>query len=501
MGELILSGSAALPAHLQGKVDNSEWSTLGGLRVPQLEVTAEVIKAVVGDQVVQETEEPIEIVVLKASPIGRVFYRDAYDPTATPKAPECYSEDGIVPAVNATEPQADKCDTCPRNVKGSSAQKAGSKECRYKQNLAVMLPGVDDYVFRLALSATAIFPSEKTRSGHLAFNAYGAQLLAGKVAPDMVYTQVKRDFYQQATIRAMFKATEYLPADDYAFYQAQKERPEVAQAVSLHITTNAGGAEAKPAGTQATKYHDDDLPAELRQSQSSTLRMDATYPKQSPEEFDDNDTYWEHEGTGSLFMVKANDALPQYDAFTELDKTTYTTRLKEQEAEEVRLKAEAEAKSLAEAKAKAGTTSRRRGTTTASSIPQGNEYIKDPDNYTDAGDTYWQHKKSKANVFFLPAETILPDPKVYDEILGKEKAEQALASALAEAEKQTSGTTTRRRQTVETTADTTTEATPNRRAHNRKSAEAPADEQAKVRNTRGTAGQGLASSVRDLAND
>lgn len=465
--DLIIPG--ARPSFATETETLSDWD-FGSSRVPTLEVAADSIRAIIGDQIVQETEDPVHVVILGKSAEGRIFYRDTYDPAAAPKAPECYSIDGVVPAPNAMEPQSTTCRGCPMDAKGSSPTKADSKACRYRQHVALVIPGTDT-IFRLRLSATGMF-GEATRSGHLPFKPYGQRLVATPATPDMVITEIKRDL-SLGNIRAVFSIPSWIESDEqFRAMRALTKSPEVAAAIDL--TISGGVSNAAPLNISGTRPQ---LGYDGGNTPTQRTKM-PNYTRQEPHEVDTVATYWTYEVQGApvnteVFCVPAQQPLPAYDMYGEVSKEVYDTYL-EGVAEEAARKAAEEAAR----KAAAATPTPRQRTRTriekelqGDSLPVGNDYPRDPDGYTDAQDTYWQHNTVAANIFIVEAGKELPHPDQYKEILGLAKA-QALFKEVVTAKQAAAA---EHKATRRAAAESTKPAASKRRAHNAKpeDAEAP----------------------------
>lgn len=85
---------------------------------------------------------------------SKTFYLQKYDPAGEPAAPDCYSDDGVAPDVNASVPQSKSCATCEHNVWGSAINEATGKKakaCKDSKRIAVMPLGVNEiYAWRLS---------------------------------------------------------------------------------------------------------------------------------------------------------------------------------------------------------------------------------------------------------------------------------------------------------------------------------------------------------------
>jgi hypothetical protein len=143
-----------------------------------------------GNEVNRSNSKTLDVVVVNASDVNRMYYAKGFNPKATDKErPACWSSnsvtsDAIVQESNEERPgrQSTNCGTCPQNIKGSGPN--GTKACRYERRLAVVLASqdangnwhFDDELYRLKLPSTSIFGTGA--SGLRPFNEYGDYLKA-----------------------------------------------------------------------------------------------------------------------------------------------------------------------------------------------------------------------------------------------------------------------------------------------------------------------------------
>ena len=89
----------------------------------------------------------VKVILLRANAaVSKVFYEGQYV-EGSDASPDCYSNDGVAPAADATRPQCATCAACPKNVWGSKISPSGSKikACADVRRVAV-LPAADlDY--------------------------------------------------------------------------------------------------------------------------------------------------------------------------------------------------------------------------------------------------------------------------------------------------------------------------------------------------------------------
>lgn len=109
-----------------------------------------------GDEQVLNTFN-IQFALVSANPAkSKTFYLNKYDPEGEPKAPDCFSDDGIRPDAASQAKQAETCANCQHNVWGSelnSQTGKKNKRCKDSKRIAVMLLG-DDQITAWRLAPT-----------------------------------------------------------------------------------------------------------------------------------------------------------------------------------------------------------------------------------------------------------------------------------------------------------------------------------------------------------
>jgi len=101
-----------------------------------------IFRKVVGGEEMGKVKGTLNAIIVSASPkVGRIFYAKQWSPEAEPTAPDCFSNDGQAPDAGSANRQANRCDECPQNIKGSGM--GNSKACRYSRRIAVLLE--DDF--------------------------------------------------------------------------------------------------------------------------------------------------------------------------------------------------------------------------------------------------------------------------------------------------------------------------------------------------------------------
>jgi hypothetical protein len=164
-----ISEQASLPAHLQtflrdGALGNEDLSSGVGSGFAHISYKGKVWHVVQGEDrtlVTNDDGDPrasIEVVILKANAkISKTFYATGFEEGTNAK-PDCYSNDGVAPAVDAQSPQAAKCAICPHNQWGSKITEQGAKgkACGDVRRLAVAPSGDLENAMLLRVPAASL---------------------------------------------------------------------------------------------------------------------------------------------------------------------------------------------------------------------------------------------------------------------------------------------------------------------------------------------------------
>lgn len=136
----------------------------------------------------------LRTVIVGASPnTTKSYYKNPYNPKAEAeeRKPDCYSNDGIRPASDAKDPQAQTCANCQHNVWGSKLGDNGNKmkSCADQKRLAII--SADDNS-----AEPEVYLFQVTPAALKDFNNY-AKLLAAKGWPaEFVITELSFDTEQ-----------------------------------------------------------------------------------------------------------------------------------------------------------------------------------------------------------------------------------------------------------------------------------------------------------------
>lgn len=211
---MVASMAAKLPAHLQGKVKTTNVFasavSVGGF--PVISIKGKVFHVQRGDERVLVTKgedgDPasyLETVIVAVNPNkSKVFYESGYEEGSV-ASPDCYSNDGISPASDASNPQAKKCAACPNNMWGSRITDNGGKgkACGDSMRLAIAPPNQLNDPMLLRVPAASL----KT------LGTYGQTLAKRGVEPHHVVTRIGFD-HNVAYPSLTFKAVRFVEADE-----------------------------------------------------------------------------------------------------------------------------------------------------------------------------------------------------------------------------------------------------------------------------------------------
>jgi hypothetical protein len=152
-----------------------------------------IFRKVVGGEEMGKVKGDLNVIVVNASPkVGRIFYAKQWSADAEPTAPDCFSNDGTAPDEGSANPQADRCDGCQQNIKGSGM--GNSKACRYTRRIAVTLEedfgtSLEGEVYQMNLASKSLFGDSVGDNTH-PFESYTKYLANNGKSLDYVVTQL-----------------------------------------------------------------------------------------------------------------------------------------------------------------------------------------------------------------------------------------------------------------------------------------------------------------------
>lgn len=211
--DMIAIKANKLPAHLQGKAKTNNLFAaamqVGGF--PTVSIRGKEFNVRRGDEETLITNADgdaagsIDAIIVSANPNkSKVFYAETFKEGSVAK-PTCYSNDGLAPSVNAEEPQAKKCATCPHNQWGSKITDNGSKGKACADSMRLCIAAADQINDPMLLRVPAATLK--------ALGQYGAQLARRNVDPHHVVTKI--GFERGVAYPSLtFKAVRYVEADE-----------------------------------------------------------------------------------------------------------------------------------------------------------------------------------------------------------------------------------------------------------------------------------------------
>lgn len=253
MSEMTLfsKGGNALPAHLRNlELDETTKSLMGGgAGGKRISIRGGVFRMMVdGKEVAQNEDRAMNVVVVAANAnVSRSYYEGTYQEGQS-TAPTCWSNDGITPDSKVESPQADKCASCPQNIKGSG--QGDSRACRFSQRIAVVLENdILGDVYQVTLPAQSIFGAAE--NGKMPLQAYAKFLGSHGLPITAVVTEMRFDT-ASATPRLTFKAVRPLEADELVTAQEKGKSPEAKSAIAATVAM-IDGTKPKAAAVEAPK--------------------------------------------------------------------------------------------------------------------------------------------------------------------------------------------------------------------------------------------------------
>ena len=231
MSTLFNVPAPAIPAELLAGIPDVNDVIAGGGGIRRISIKGGVFREVIGGKEVNVSDaRAMEIVLVNAAPIYRVFHGTKYVEGAKDVMPSCWSADGITPSPLAVSPQASRCnEQCPQNIAGSGDN--GTRACRYRQKLAVAIPGDLGAVYALDLPPTSIFG---TADGNkMPLQAYGRYLKSHNTHGISIVTEMRFDVTNSSSPKLVFRPIRPLNAEELNQVIALRSSPEAEEAIAV----------------------------------------------------------------------------------------------------------------------------------------------------------------------------------------------------------------------------------------------------------------------------
>lgn len=194
-------------------------------------------KIINGEAVGEPIRDSFNAIIVGMLPdVSRVYYEEKYDPNKDATAPNCWSNIGDKPEVDASDRQHDNCADCPQNVKGSGEM--GGKACRYQRRIAILLEGdTSGDVYQFSIPAKSLFGKG---SGNVhPFESYFKYLLVNREAPDTVVTSITYDIDAE-NMELMFSPTRQLTDAEFDLVEAAQAAPETDRYTRITVSQADG---------------------------------------------------------------------------------------------------------------------------------------------------------------------------------------------------------------------------------------------------------------------
>lgn len=219
----------------------------------------------------------IEVIIVKANQnLSKIYYADGYVEGSQDK-PDCFSNDGIRPALDAQEPRCDTCAACPMNVWGSKISDNGNKvkACTDSRRMAVVFPTDLENPYLLRVPAASLKEVAK----------YGSQLSERRTPFQAVVTKIGFD---RTVAHPQFVLTpvRFIDEEEMEAVQGYMNSDLIEQMVGLNADPVHEGeiaTEAKPAAAKRVTPTTQ-APKAVQQVQPRTRAAARPAPAPAPDE-------------------------------------------------------------------------------------------------------------------------------------------------------------------------------------------------------------------------
>tara|TARA_R110000824_G_scaffold69133_1_gene178052 strand:- start:976 stop:1881 length:906 start_codon:yes stop_codon:yes gene_type:complete len=238
-----------VPEHIQQTELSKSLTTTQSIMVPRIVFNGKGSwEMKLGSESQRHIEsKDLNVIIVGVAPhVSRAFYEDAYSPGFA-KPPVCWSADSIKPSHAITDPQADTCAECQKNIKAAG----GSKPCRFFRRIAVVSPDdITGQIYQMQLPATTIFP--QTEGTNMAFNGYVKFLNSKNTPIDRVVTQM---YFDEGVSygKLFFTAVEFVSEEDTKILETLADAPEIQEAITTSYASKSTEDAKSPTGFVAAK--------------------------------------------------------------------------------------------------------------------------------------------------------------------------------------------------------------------------------------------------------
>lgn len=312
----LIPAAAQLPDHIKARL--GQQSSLGhaiseGLRgssIPRLSIKAARFRLIEGgSEMVLKTHE-LEVIIVGANPgISKVWYGKQWSQDDEPAKPDCYSLDGIRPAIDATNVQNDLCASCKQNAWGSRINPqtgVKTKACQDKKRLAVVSAAdPTGTIYSLQVTSTALKDLYKYQK-ELAVRGIPAEVVVTKLSfdPNASYPKLEFGFSRfvdadmQQEVDSLFGSNEVMEVTgetaaiamqarqlEHRAIKAEIVQPEVEEAPPIKVEVVKAMPKSEPTPKVAPKETKRGFAAfaeEATTEKPATARRSIKEPKEAP---------------------------------------------------------------------------------------------------------------------------------------------------------------------------------------------------------------------------
>jgi len=252
MSELSLfknSSALALLGDVKDNLTDTLAGSSGGATNRRISIKGGVFREILNGKEVRVNEDrSMNVVLINAAPISRMFFSGAYNEGEVAK-PVCWSSDTQTPDPQVPEEQRQsaRCMDCKQNIRGSAASGEG-RACRFQQRTALMLEGdlEGSAIYQLTLPATSVFGDAE--KGKMGLQAYGRYLKAHNTHAISIVTEMRFDT-SSPTPKLAFKAIRPLEEAELRNMIEMKDHADTIKAITLNVSQMDGvipAGSAKP---------------------------------------------------------------------------------------------------------------------------------------------------------------------------------------------------------------------------------------------------------------
>lgn len=241
MSALSLFGKPNKALAILGNIEDNLTSTIagsaGGNR--RISIKGGVFREIVGGKEVRVSEDrAINIVLINAAPVSRMYFAGTYVEGEAAK-PVCWSSDTQRPdpAVPKEQRQAVSCKDCPQHIKGSG--QGETRACRFQQRVAVMLEAELEKreVYQVTLPSTSVFGDSDGKK--MPLQAYGRHLKAYNTPAISIVTEMRFDT-ASPTPKLIFKPVRELEEDELRTVIEMQKHEDTLRAINLNVSQMDG---------------------------------------------------------------------------------------------------------------------------------------------------------------------------------------------------------------------------------------------------------------------